>query len=126
MSDRVLDASVVLAVLNREPGADESLFDSSSAISAVNLSEVVARMTDFGWVEEEIRRRIAELGLDVVEFDRTQAYEAGLLRPATRAHSLSLADRACLSLAIRLDLPAYTADRAWAGVSVSADVRLIR
>jgi PIN domain nuclease of toxin-antitoxin system len=37
---------------------------------------------------------------------------------STRKLGLSLGDRACLALAKRLRVPAYTADRAWAAVQV--------
>jgi PIN domain nuclease of toxin-antitoxin system len=44
----------------------------------------------------------------------------------TKAHGLSLADRACLALAKRLDLPVVTADRDWAGLDLGITVQLIR
>jgi PIN domain nuclease of toxin-antitoxin system len=48
------------------------------------------------------------------------------LRLATKAQGLSLADRACLALAERLEVPAVTADGEWAKADVDAEVRLIR
>lgn len=47
-----------------------------------------------------------------------------MARPRTRGLGLSLADRACLALAIRLAVPAFTADRMWADAGV--EVRMIR
>jgi PIN domain nuclease of toxin-antitoxin system len=49
-----------------------------------------------------------------------------LLRPLTKASGLSLADRACLALAKRLDIPALTADRDWADLNLGIAVQLIR
>lgn len=39
---------------------------------------------------------------------------------------LSFGDRACLVLARKLDLPAFTTDRAWEVVEVNVSVRIIR
>lgn len=124
----VLDASALLAFLNHEPGAQvvgESL--PGAAISAVNLSEVIAKLVDQGTTETALRATLDSLGLTVYSFDTTLAYAAGLLRPSTRAFGLSLGDRACLALAEKLGLPAITADRAWLELPDFAElVRAIR
>ena len=44
----------------------------------------------------------------------------------TRAQGLSLGDRACLALALRLGLPALTTDRAWVELDVGVAVRAAR
>ncbi len=127
MSEVVLDASALMALLNSEPGAsavDEALDEAS--ISAINLSEVVARMSDLGTPESDILDKLQELDLDVIPFDTEQAYQAGLLRSSTRSFGLSLGDRACLALARRLGVPALTADRLWSQLSIGIEVRLIR
>ncbi|MBI2917748.1 MAG: type II toxin-antitoxin system VapC family toxin [Chloroflexi bacterium] len=126
MADAVLDASAVLAVLNGEPGAHlvtEVL--PNAVVSAVNLSEVVAKLASAGAPGEEIKEAIQALRLEVLPFDQEQAHDAGLLRPLTRSAGLSLGDRACLSLARRLGLPALTADHTWEQLHV-AEVRTIR
>lgn len=51
---------------------------------------------------------------------------AARLRSATKEKGLSLADRACLALAGRLDVPAVTVDRDWADVELGAEIQLIR
>ena len=91
-------------------------------ISAVNLAEVVTRLVDQGYDEEEAHEDLASFVLEVVPFDEELAYRAGLLRTVTRPAGLSLGDRACLALAERLDLPALTADRSWA--TLQLDTRL--
>jgi ribonuclease VapC len=48
------------------------------------------------------------------------------LLPSTRPMSLSLGDRACLALALKLTLPALTADKAWGHVNAGVSVGLIR
>ena len=128
MSSAVLDASALLAMLHGEPGGDQvaDALDDGAVISAVNLSETVARLTDTGRSPEDIERLIKDTAVEVIPFDEELAYAAGLLRPSTRHAGLSLGDRACLALAQRLGLPALTADRVWQGLSVGVDIRVIR
>ncbi len=131
MSDRVepmvLDASAVLALLQAEPGADiVTAALPKAAWSAVNASETVAKLAERGMKGKAIQAVLAMLALETRPFDAAQAYESGLLRPATRALGLSLGDRACLSLAQTLGRPVLTADRAWARIDVDVQVRLIR
>src|SRR6266571_1196560 len=113
----VLDASAVLALIHLEPGADvvaEVL--QGAVISAVNLSEAVARLCDRGVPERGIRAVLDQLEFEIVDFDEKSAYRAGLLRTTTRPAGLSFGDRACLALAEQLNLPALTADRSWEGL----------
>lgn len=128
MSSAVLDASALLALLNGELGQEEvaSALADRAWISAVNLAEVVGRLAEAGMPEDSIREALEGLELDVVAFDRGMAFRAGLLRPATRAHGLSLGDRACLALAAFDQRPALTADRSWQSLDVGIQVRLIR
>jgi ribonuclease VapC len=124
----VLDASAVLALLQNEAGA-ERVADllSGAAMSAVNLSEVVAKLTDHGMPADDVREALDGLPLDVHAFDREAAFAAGELRRITRGAGLSLGDRACLALAARLGAAALTADRAWAALATDiAPVILIR
>ena len=123
----VLDSSAVLALLWGEPGAENVAASVQHArVSAVNLSEVVARLVDRGMAPAEARHAIRELELRVEVFDKELAIEAGLLRTATRALGLSLGDRACLVLAARLGAEALTADEVWSRADVGVDIRLIR
>ena len=122
-----MDASALLALLNEEAGAEmvaEALPE--SVISAVNLSEVIARLCEAGMPEKAIRQALQPLALDVEPFDEDQAYQAGLLRAATRSAGLSLGDRACLSLARKLGVPALTADKTWLDLAVGVTIRAIR
>ena len=99
VSNAVLDASALLALLQDEPGSDRVLESLPGAlVCSVNLSEVVAKLTELGMPEPDIRVALS-LGLEVVAFDEALAYSAGALRPATRPAGLSLGDRACLALA---------------------------
>ncbi len=127
VSEAVLDASALLALLNHEPGHEEVAGTvPHAAISAVNLSEVVAKLADSGMPEEGIREALEGLALEVHGFGRELAYKTGLLRPTTRSRGLSLGDRACIALGSRLELPILTTDRAWEELDVEAEIRLIR
>ena len=127
MSNYVLDASAVLACLNREPGGDRVMeIISECVISSVNLSEVVARMADAGRTQTEISDFLMAFGFEVVNFDADMAYRAGMLRPLTRQAGLSFGDRACLALAQSLGLPVLTSDRNWAGLDLGIEIQLIR
>lgn len=123
----VLDASALLALLQREPGADalEPLLD-RSVISSVNWSEVVQRGLSRGVQDEGLRGDLEALGVRILPFGAAEAEATARLWSATREAGLSLGDRACLSLAQALGLPALTADRGWVAVDVGVEVRLIR
>jgi ribonuclease VapC len=116
-----------VAVLREEPGsaAVEAVLD-HAAISAVNLSEVQAKLVERGTASELAWSSLVDLDLEVVDFDASQARVAGDLRLLTRAQGLSLGDRACLALAQALGLPAMSADRAWAGLEVGIEIRTVR
>ncbi|AMB44372.1 twitching motility protein PilT [Methylobacterium sp. AMS5] len=124
-----LDASALLCLLNQEEGQDRVRAAlSESAMSAVNLSEVIAKLVERGGAVATLSRALDHLHLAVVEFDRTQAVEAGALRVATRQAGLSFGDRACLALAKTRGLVALTADQAWAQLddAVGITVELVR
>jgi PIN domain nuclease of toxin-antitoxin system len=126
VSDVVLDASAILAVILREPGADKfSRLVTGGLVSAVNVSEVVARLSDWGASEPEIRGFLNGLELISVPFDSGDAWATGLLRRRTRHEKLSLGDRACLALAISRGLPALTTDTAWGRLGLGKTVRVV-
>jgi ribonuclease VapC len=127
VSEVVLDASALLAILRDEPGGERVARRlEGAAIGAVNLSEVVAKLDQDGVPEAEARCAVGRLQLDVHAFDEAQAYATGALRRTTRALGLSFGDRACLALAHRLGAMAVTADRAWARLDVGVAIEVIR
>lgn len=128
MNSAVLDASALLALLNQEPGANvvAAAEAAGASISAVNLSEVVAKLRERGVAETAIQTALNKMRLAVIEFDAAQAYAAGVLRPQTRAAGRSLGDRACLALGQQLGLPVLTTDRAWATLGLPVPVTVIR
>jgi PIN domain nuclease of toxin-antitoxin system len=126
-SDVVADASAVIALLTGEPftGLDPQRLANAS-ISAVNLSEVLARLLAIGMPESAVDIAVANLNLRVVPFDEPQARATARLRSVTRHAGLSLGDRACLALGLRLGSPVVTADRVWASVDVGVEIVVIR
>ena len=123
----VFDASALLAMTFREPGASRvegALGD--GVLSSVNASEVVARLIDHGWSDANARGSLRAFRLPIRPFDEALAVEAGLLRRTTREQGLSLGDRACLALARRERALVLTADRAWTALELDVEVELIR
>jgi ribonuclease VapC len=127
LSDFVLDASALLALIQAEAGSDRvAEVLGGAVISAVNLAEVVTRLADRGVPGQAIRRQLARLDLGVMPVDEDLAYAAGLLRPATRVLGLSLGDRVCIALARRLGAVALTTDRVWGRLKIGVAVELLR
>lgn len=123
--DRVLDASALLAFLHDEPGAERVELE-RSAISAVNWSEVFWRCLARGVDVDGLRGDLEALGLSIVPFTLQDAERAAGLWPQARSLGLSLGDRACLALGLRLGLPVVTADRAWKGLQLGIEIHAIR
>ena len=123
----VADASAILAALKNEPfGEVDPRELVGVAISAVNLCEVLSKLQDDGLSEAQADAAVSAMDLSVVAFDEPQARAAARLRPLTRHAGLSLGDRACLALGLRLDSTVITADRAWASLDTGVEVVLIR
>ena len=121
----VVDASVVLAWLQDEPGADDAepmLME--GMIGAANWSEVLQKARQHGAPTGVVGRLLASFGLRVVDVTAEDAERAAdLWRPAT---SLSLGDRLCLALGRRLDLPVATTDGAWRDAEDGPPVIFVR
>jgi len=123
MTDIILDASAVLALLNLEPGADivqKAL--SHAKISAVNLAEIVTRFNLAGMPTDEIQEVLSLLSLNIVPFDEKQAFQTGILASQTKQPGLSLGDRACLALGILTNSPVLSADQAWQKITIPVKV----
>ena len=130
MSSWVLDASALLACIHDEPGAEvvTGALVAGAVMSSVNLSEVVARLSDGGLSTEAIREALHSFEFEIVPFEEDAAFAAGLLRPSTRSAGLSLGDRACVGLALRSGLPVLTTDRVWSNIAgpLNVDIQVIR
>lgn len=129
----VLDASALLAYLQGEQGANivASALVQGAAISAVNWAEVLSKLAERGQDPDAVTTHLVEQGLLdnailVYPLDSALARATAKLYSQTRSVGLSLGDRACLALALSLNLPALTTDRAWENLNLGADVRQIR
>jgi ribonuclease VapC len=129
----VLDASALLAFLQGEQGSERvaEALPRPTAISAVNYAEALGKLAEDGEAPEELARRFEAEGLvgDVIEVEAVLPGDAPAiagLRRSTPHLGLSLGDRACLALALRLGLPVLTADRAWQELGLELEVQPIR
>lgn len=122
-----MDASAILALTNLEPGASR-VFDllTDAMISTANLAEVGTRLVDKGFTLEQVRASFARLDLKVIDLDAQLADAMISLRLPTRSAGLSLADRACLALAMREGAVAVTCDRAWRSLKIGCEIEVIR
>jgi ribonuclease VapC len=125
--EAVLDASVVLAILHREPGLDRALqFAANAVISSVNLAEAQSKLVERGIDPGAAWASIQSLSCQSIPFDDRHALLAGALVARTHARGLSLGDRACLALALERKAKAYTADRNWKNLNLGIEIEVIR
>ncbi len=121
----VLDASALLAYARGEPRADRvGRVLGSAAISSVNASEVIAVLARFT-SGHAAARCVSRLGLSVVACDWNMAVTTAEVHEATRARGLSLSACACLATALRLGVPAVTADETWRGLDVGVEIQVL-
>jgi ribonuclease VapC len=111
---------------DEEGGARIGALLDSSVVSAVNVSEVAAKLSDFGMPPIPVAEALTQFVSISAVFDADQALVAGMLRHHTRTKGLSLGDRACLALAQTTGRIALTADRAWLGLNIDVRVEAIR
>ena len=127
MSKVVLDTSALLALCFGEQGANTaSARGQNGLLSAVSLSEAIAKALDRNVPLEIVNTALAGLKLTVVPFDEAHAVAAATFRPATRKLDISFADRACLGTAALARLPVLTADRKWEKIVCDLDIMFIR
>lgn len=122
----VLDSSALLALILRERGADEVLdVISDSVVSPVILAETLGKAGRHGWDVRATETALRSAGLEVAPVEPED------IRLVAELHqrpyrNISLADRFCLALAMRLSAPLVTADHPWADLGLPVDLRFIR
>jgi ribonuclease VapC len=121
----VIDASVVLAWLQDERGSDiaeRHMVD--GIIGAANWSEVLQKARQHGAQPGLVGRLLTSFGLRVVDVTAEDGERAADLWAARSI--LSLADRLCLALGLRLGLGVVTTDRAWRSIARGPKVTVVR
>ena len=127
LTEYVLDASALLALINGEPGADQVRpLMAQSIISAVNFCETVHRLRRRGLPVETIRATLTPLVPPPVPFDEPMAYVAASIHERTRGQGISLGDCACLALALSRSVPAVTTEKKWEECDVGVEILRIR
>ena len=129
MSDFVLDASAVIALLRDEPGAEVVRQTMKQAhLGVINAGEVAQCLLNDGWSLPEIEETIYALDVRIRTLRIDLVLAAAEIRELGRKRGLSQADCLCLALAKRTGAIALTADRKWLEVAkaVGVEVQVIR
>ncbi len=128
MNSILLDASALLAVLNRESGAEKLTPQllSTAISSTVNLAEVHAKLVERGLSPRDAWEATLSPIREAAPFTAEHAKIAGDLITQTRSLGLSLGDRACLALGLTLGAPVYTSDKSWKKLNVGVRIHVIR
>lgn len=123
---KVVDASALLAVLNKERGENEARAHLRGAcISAVNLSEVYHAAMQAQTLHLA-KALVSMAQMHVVAFDAAQAEIAAEIHAMTRGKRISLADRACLALGKHKGVAVVTADQEWESLDIGVDLLFFR
>lgn len=127
MTEFVLDASAVLAVLRGEAGAQFVVeHGRGSLISSVNMAEVFCHAEIRQASRERVEAGIRVMQLREVPFDRQQAEILAMIYPLTVGSSVGFADRACMALARKHGLTALTGDHDWLKHDAGVEIQLFR
>lgn len=123
----VLDASALLAFLHDEPGGDQvtRVLD-GACVSTVNWSEVLQKALHRKVAVHGMQQEFIDVGVTFESFTVQQAEIAAQLWERSRPFGLSMADRACLALAIDKGQPVLTADRAWKTLDLGIRIQVLR
>jgi len=128
VSEVVLDASAILALIQHERGAERLTVEilKDAVVSTVNLAEVQSKLVKNGYESEEAWEDALSLVTAAEPYTSEQAKIAGDLIARTEKYGLSLGDRSCLALAIALKAPVYTTEQVWRNLKVGVPIHVIR
>ena len=122
----ILDSSALITLLKKESGyqlVEANL--AQSAISTVNLCELISILARNKIEEEEIDLIVKDLVPTIIPFCQDISDRAGKLASLTKDYGLSLDDRACIATAEYHHLPLYTTDLVWAKLQPHLSVKVI-
>ena len=123
----VLDVSALLALLRGETGWQVvAAIRRESVVGLINYAETLQVLMRIGFASADAREIVEKSEVQLAPFDHSDAVRVAELEAPTRPQGLSLGDRACLALALRLGIPAVTAEKSWSAVTVGATVNQIR
>jgi PIN domain nuclease of toxin-antitoxin system len=124
----VLDSSALIASFLQEKGCEkvDNAIANGAAISTVNLAEVYSKIVSEGWNLQYAISNIKALGLVIHSFEEDEAKICAELYSVGKSLGLSLGDRACLGLGLKLGLPILTADKTWSKLNLEIDIRILR
>jgi len=129
MSARVvLDSSALLALLQEKKGSEliQPLLENAT-MSSINVAEVLTALTRIHILPQEALLFISHMIKEIIPFDVEQTALVADLYAQGKEKGLSLGDRACIALGIKLKAPIYTADKIWGHLSIDrVDIRVIR
>lgn len=97
-----------------------------ASMSAVNYSEVLKKAVEKRGSLQQARYFLERQSINVVPFDASQAVLAASILPQTSPFGLSFADRACLSLGLKLQFKVFTAEQRMGETELDVKVKLIR
>ena len=127
MTRKVLDTSVIMAILLDEPGQDvAATLVSGAVLSSVNFAEILTKCLEKTVPLDVALDYIRDSEIETASFDADVAVIAGRLFATARKGVLSLGDRACIATAISQKATVVTADRVWAELNLPCPVELIR
>jgi PIN domain nuclease of toxin-antitoxin system len=126
MSEVIIDASALLALLLDEPGAAKIADVIADArMSSANYAEVVRHLIRAGVRADQVEALVGPLPLTIVEVDEALATIAERLRATTDEAGLAMGALSCLALAKRDGLPVLTADKRWRTVADAVGVTVV-
>lgn len=122
----VFDTSAILALIKMEQGHETvAKYLDNAIVSSVNFSEVATILSREGFGQEEVIRSLSDTFLHIIDFDSEQALVVASIDEVTRHYNLSLADKACLALARKKNLPVLTANKLWRNLDLNIETKTI-
>lgn len=125
MGTVVFDSSVIIALIENEPGAKVASPHIANALTlSVNFTEAVTFFAKKIDNPEHLHGLLRPFVENVIPYTFEAAFMAGQMIRQTIPFGLSLGDRACLALALTRKLPVLTADRVWQELEHILDIQV--